>query len=186
MEAAVDAELDKTENLDEDDYARIRAKRVQEMKRKAENDRQHLADGHGKLHKADGKEFFEYTKKSQKVVCVFNRNSNRHGKDILMHVEAIAAKHMETKFIWVDAENAPFLTDKLNIYMLPTICCIKDNKVHKQHNGLNDLSGTGVYTTGTLEYLLHTDEMIDDAPMYDQEIQEANDFSSDEEEADFK
>jgi len=33
------------------------------------------------------------------------------------------------------------LTDRLNIYMLPTIVCVKDNKVHKQHNGLNEIDG---------------------------------------------
>jgi len=78
---------------------------------------------------------------------------------------------MEARFIWVDAENAPFLTDKLNIYMLPTVCCIKNNKVHKQHNGMNDIDGSGKYSTGTLEYLLHTDEMLNEAPLYDKELE---------------
>merc|ERR1711924_305776 len=82
------------------------------------------------------------------------------------------AGHLEAKFIWVDAENAPFLTDRLNIYMLPTIVCIKDNKVHKQHNGLNEIDGSGKYSSGMLEYLLHCDEMLDESPLYEQEIRE--------------
>ena len=36
VEGALDAELEKTENLDEDDLARIKANRMAEMKKKAE------------------------------------------------------------------------------------------------------------------------------------------------------
>lgn len=53
----------------------------------------------------------------------------RHGKIMIEHLTFLAARHLEARFIWVDAENAPFLTDKLNIWMLPTIVCLKDNKV---------------------------------------------------------
>merc|ERR1711998_105075 len=86
--------------------------------------------------------------------------------------ELLSQRHLEARFIWVDAENAPFLTDRLNIYMLPTIVCIKDNKVHKQHNGLNEIDGSGKYSSGMLEYLLHIDEMLDEAPLYDREVAE--------------
>ena len=79
---------------------------------------------------------------------------------------------MEVRFIWVDAEAAPFITEKLNIWMLPTICCIKNNKIHKQHSGLNEIDGTGKYTSGMLEYLLKCDEMIEEAPLYEREMEE--------------
>ena len=84
-----------------------------------------------------------------------------------------ANDHMEARFLWCEADNAPFLTDRFNIYMLPTIVCIEDNKVKCQHNGLNDLDGSGKYTTGMLEYLLNAaDGMLDDAPIYEQELRE--------------
>ena len=66
----------------------------------------------------------------------------------------------------------PFLTDRLNIYMLPTIVCVMDNKVAKQHNGLNEIDGSGKYSSGMLEFLLHADGMLDEAPLYDQELRE--------------
>merc|ERR1711988_633253 len=88
------------------------------------------------------------------------------------HMQVLAQKHLEARFLWVDAENAPFLTDRLNIWMLPTIVCIKDNKVHKQHNGCDEIDSSGKYSSGMLEYLLHTDEMLDEAPLYDQEVRE--------------
>ena len=173
VEAAVDAELDKAANLDDDDYAKIKANRLKEMRRKAEEQEMHKHNGHGSLSKInDQQEFFGAAKKSNRMICIFTRNSNKYGKVMLEHAELLAQKHLEARFIWVDAENAPFLTDRLNIYMLPTIVCIKDNKVHKQHNGLNEIDGTGKYTSGMLEYLLHCDEMLDEAPLYDAEVRE--------------
>jgi hypothetical protein len=173
VEAALDAEIEKSENLDEDDYARIKAKRIEEMKMKAQAEQDHMSNGHGKLMKInDQQEFFGAAKKSNKMVVIFTRNSNKYGKAMLEHAELLAGKHMEARFLWVDAENAPFLTERLNIYMLPTIVCIMDNKVHKQHNGLNEIDGAGKYTSGTLEYLLHVDGMLDEAPLYDEEIRE--------------
>merc|ERR1712139_109406 len=161
-------------NLDEDDYQRIKAKRMAEMKKKAEDSAKAVFQGHGHLTKInDQQEFFAAAKKSNQLVCVFTRNSNKYGKAMLEHAELLASKHLEARFIWVDAENAPFLTDRLNIYMLPTIVCIKDNKVHKQHNGLNEIDGSGRYTSGMLEFLLQADDMLGDAPLYEKEVQEA-------------
>merc|ERR1719473_85692 len=146
---------------------------MEEMKKKAAAQQDNMANGHGKLMKiSDQQEFFGAAKKSNKMIVIFTRNSNKYGKAMLEHAEVLAAKHLEARFLWVDAENAPFLTDRLNIYMLPTIVCIKDNKVDKQHNGLNEIDGTGKYSSGMLEYLLHCDEMPDEAPLYDQELRE--------------
>merc|ERR1712178_600366 len=159
--------------LDDDDYARIRQKRLQEMRQKKEEQEMNKFNGHGKFDKInDQQEFFAAAKKSPRMVVIFTRNSNKYGKAMLEHAELLAQRHLEARFIWVDAENAPFLTDRLNIYMLPTIVCIKDNKVHKQHNGLNEIDGSGKYSSGMLEYLLHSDEMLDDAPLYEKELQE--------------
>ena len=173
VEAAVDAELEKTQNLDEDDYSRIRAKRMLEMKKKQEQAQMNRHNGHGTLAKiSDQQEFFAAAKQSERLIVVFNRNSNKYGKVMLEHCELLAQRHLEARFVWVDAENAPFLTDRLNIYMLPTIVCVMDNKVAKQHNGLDEIDGSGRYTSGMLEFLLHADGMLDEAPLYDQEIQE--------------
>merc|ERR1711907_732315 len=149
-------------------------------RQKKEEENMNNFNGHGKLDKInDQQEFFAAAKKSNRMVVIFTRNSNKYGKAMLEHAELLAQRHLESRFIWVDAENAPFLTDRLNIYMLPTIVCIKDNKVHKQHNGLNEIDGSGKYSSGMLEYLLHIDVMLDEAPLYDQEMREAEDDLAD-------
>lgn len=173
MEQAVDDEMDKIENLTEDDLAKIRANRIKEMKAKADKRQEWKNNGHGGMTKiTDQKDFFAVTKQSERVIALFTRDSNRWGKVMTEHLKNLAPRHMEARFIELDAENSPFITDKLNIYMLPTIVCIKGNKVHKQHNGLDEIDGSGKYSSGMLEYLLHTDEMLDEAPLYEQEKQE--------------
>mmetsp|Transcript_3403 Transcript_3403/g.9612 ORF Transcript_3403/g.9612 Transcript_3403/m.9612 type:complete len:104 (-) Transcript_3403:475-786(-) len=98
---------------------------------------------------------------------------------MIEHMTYLAPRHMECRFVWVDAENAPFLTDKLNIWMLPTIICLKDNKVTEQHNGLDEIDSSGKYSSGMLEYLLHTDGMLDEAPLYDEELREEEELLAD-------
>merc|ERR1719271_1712423 len=140
-------------------------------------------NGHGRLTKInDQQEFFGAAKVSDRLVCIFSRNSNKYGKAMLEHAELLAQRHLEARFIWVDAENAPFLTERLNIWMLPTIVCIKDNKVKEQHNGLNEIDGSGKYTSGMLEYLLHLDGMLEDAPLYEQEKAEEEEMLADSDE----
>jgi len=175
IEAALDAEIEKTENLNEDDIATIRAKRIAAMKKEHEQKRENLNNGHGTLTQiTEQKEFFDAAKKSNKMIVVFTRNSNEHGKKLLEHMKRLANDHVEARFLWLEAENAPFLTDRFNIFMLPTIVCIQDNKVKCQHNGLNDLDGGGKYTTGMLEFLLHAgDGILDESPIYEQELRDA-------------
>jgi len=41
------------------------------------------------------------------------------------HLDILAKKHLETKFIKIHGEKAPFLAEKLKIWMLPTLALIK-------------------------------------------------------------
>lgn len=181
IESALDAEMDKIDNMNEDDLATIRSRRVAAMKKEAEQKRENINNGHGTLTQiTDQKDFFDAAKKSKKMVVVFTRNSNEHGKQLLEHMKRLANDHVEARFLWTEADNAPFLTDRFNIFMLPTIVCIEDNKVKIQHNGLNDLDGSGKYTTGMLEYLLHAaDGILDESPIYERELREAEEAELD-------
>ena len=93
IEAAVDAELERTENLTEDDLATIRRNRVAEMKRKASEKQEWEHNGHGKFTKVnDQKEFFEATKKSSHTVCMFTRKGNKWGDVMKQHFELLVRR----------------------------------------------------------------------------------------------
>jgi len=148
-----------------------------QLKKEAEARQANVHNGHGQLTQiTDQKEFFDAAKKSEKLIVIFSRKSNEHSQQLLEHCKRLASTHLEARFIFIEAENAPFLTDRFNIFMLPTIVCIADNKVKCQHNGLNDIDGSGKYSTGMLEYLLGAaDGMLDDWPIHEQELRDKED-----------
>jgi hypothetical protein len=45
------------------------------------------------------------------------------------HLPILAKQHVETRFIKVHAEKAPFLMEKLRIVVLPTLAIVKNAKV---------------------------------------------------------
>jgi hypothetical protein len=45
------------------------------------------------------------------------------------HLSILAKQHVETRFVKVHAEKAPFLTEKLRIVVLPTLALVKNTKV---------------------------------------------------------
>ena len=44
------------------------------------------------------------------------------------HLEILAKKHLETKFMKLDVEKAPFLTQRLKIRVIPTLALVIDGK----------------------------------------------------------
>ena len=105
MEKAIDAEIDRLDNLDEDDFQELRRRRIEQMRRDANNKEKWKRDGHGKLVElAEEKEFFELVKRSQRVVALFCRAGNKFADDLKEHLAIIAENHLETRFVLLDAE----------------------------------------------------------------------------------
>merc|ERR1719359_2313005 len=93
VESALDAEIEKADNLDEDDLARIKQKRIEDMKMKAEQQQMNKHNGHGSFAKInDQQEFFAAAKKSERLIVIFTRNSNKWGKQLMEHCELLSQK----------------------------------------------------------------------------------------------
>ena len=45
------------------------------------------------------------------------------------HLNILAKQHIETRFVKINAEKSPFLTEKLKIIVLPTLALVKNAKV---------------------------------------------------------
>ena len=142
MEDALDDELHKMNNMSTDDLEDIRRKRLEAMKAGQTRRKEWLAKGHGELRNiADEKEFFAEMKGEDKMVVHFYRN-NWPCKVMDMHLDLLSKKHLETKFARIDAEKSPFLTERLKIWMLPTLALISKEKVLDYVVGFDDLGGT--------------------------------------------
>ena len=84
----------------------------------------------------------------------FYRPTTRRCEIIDKHMFPLARKHIETKFLRVNAEKAPYLTEKLHIWMLPTLVCVKDGKTDHSIVGFDEMGGRDDFTTEALEAVL--------------------------------
>ncbi|ESO88497.1 hypothetical protein LOTGIDRAFT_193380 [Lottia gigantea] len=161
MEQQVDAEIEKMSKMDEDDFDALRQKRMDMMKKSAQQKQEWLAQGHGEYTEiANEKEFFDECKKSKKVVCHFFRDSTFRCKIVDKHLYLLAPKHLETRFLKINVEKAPFLVERLRIKVLPTICVAKNGKTTDYIVGFNDLGNKDDFSTEMLEWRLGTADAI--------------------------
>lgn len=118
--------------------------------------------GHGEYDDLPGeKELFDITKKSERIVCHFYRDSTMRCKIVDKHLEILARKHLETKFVKLNVDRAPFITERLHIKTLPTLTLLIDNIVKDKIIGFTDLGNHDEFSTKTLEWRLGQGGVID-------------------------
>eukprot|EP00172_Hildenbrandia_rubra_P001616 Plantae.Rhodophyta-Hildenbrandia_rubra.ctg21908.p1 GENE.Plantae.Rhodophyta-Hildenbrandia_rubra.ctg21908~~Plantae.Rhodophyta-Hildenbrandia_rubra.ctg21908.p1 ORF type:complete len:238 (-),score=65.04 Plantae.Rhodophyta-Hildenbrandia_rubra.ctg21908:301-939(-) len=144
IEAAIDDEITTLETLGEDELKQIRHKRLVELKRESEQYLEWIGRGHGVVAKVEERDFFEEAKKSERLVAVFGRpNASRLGKEVEEWLGVVARKHMECRFVALDAEKCPFLCGRLGIRVLPAILTALKGKTVKVLHGLSEIDSTG-------------------------------------------
>jgi hypothetical protein len=159
VEDKIDEEIAALDPLDPDDIEALRERRIQQMRRAAERCAKWRAQGHGEYAEVPEKEFFAAAKASERLVCHFYRD-NWPCKVLDKHLSIIAKQHVETRFIKVHAEKAPFLTEKLRIVVLPTLAIVKNAKVEDYVVGFDELGGKDDFSTEDLEERLAKSQVI--------------------------
>ena len=115
QEAALNEELSKYDallNSTDSELDILRERRLAQMKKAQEQKAKWRAQGHGEYtalgegqHGADtAKEFFDATKKSERMVVHFHRPSTRSCDVFHKHLEKLAAKHLETRFVKINVD----------------------------------------------------------------------------------
>lgn len=161
VEQQVDAEIERLEKMDEDDFEVLRQRRMDALKKAQTQKQEWQTNGHGQYQEvADEKGFFDACKKSKKVVCHFYRDSTFRCKIVDKHLEILAPKHFETKFIKINAEKCKFLVERLRIVVLPTICMAIDGKTQDYIVGFDELGGSDEFPTEMLEWRLGRAKVI--------------------------
>eukprot|EP00484_Ammonia_sp_Unknown_P017940 CAMPEP_0197021992 /NCGR_PEP_ID=MMETSP1384-20130603/2893_1 /TAXON_ID=29189 /ORGANISM="Ammonia sp." /LENGTH=283 /DNA_ID=CAMNT_0042449947 /DNA_START=102 /DNA_END=953 /DNA_ORIENTATION=- len=151
-ESKLDAKINKLSNMNEDDLEELRAKRLEQLKAKQIQRSKWLANDHGRIHEiVDQKQFFENVKSTKHVICLFYSKTSKWAHILQEHLTLIARKHLECKFMQIEALHAPFLIERLNIWMMPTLVLAKDNKVSTQLRGLDWCAPDGKIETIRLE-----------------------------------
>lgn len=155
IEDAVDQELAKLDKMDEDDLERIRQRRLAELKEKASKKEEWLANGHGIYSELPSeRDFFDICKQSSNICVHFFRSTTMRCAIFDKHLTILASRHLECRFIKVDAEKSPFIVSRLGVRVLPTLILVKDEKVISRVIGFDDLGGHDNFSTEMLEWRL--------------------------------
>ncbi|XP_014260526.1 thioredoxin domain-containing protein 9-like isoform X2 [Cimex lectularius] len=154
VESQVDKEIEKLDSLSGSDLERIRNERLAALKKEAEQKRLWQTLGHGEYLEIDEKDFFYVTKKSGKVVAHFYKSDAPRCKIFDHHMKLLAPRHMETRFVKLDAEKCPFLTGRLNIKVIPTLLIVIDNITKDKIIGFTELGNCDDFSTEMLEWRL--------------------------------
>merc|ERR1711988_593994 len=150
LEAQVDASLAAAED-EMDDITALRKKRLAAMQKDAKLKKELLAKGHGKYEEiTDEKEFFKTAKESELMVCHFYRDATWRCQIVDKHLKALAPKYWKCKFVKLNAEQCPFLVERLKIFMLPTITCVIKGQVADHIVGFDDMGGEDEFPTEAL------------------------------------
>lgn len=150
----------------------LRERRLAQMRKAQEQKQRWRAAGHGVYsaigegqHGGDAaKEFFDASKESQRLVVHFHRPSTRLCDVFHAHLEKLAQKHLETRFVKINVDQvsedgangsgAAYLVEKLGIIVMPTLLIIKDRKSVHHLRGFDEMGGTEDFSTEALEWVL--------------------------------
>ena len=155
-EAELDEEINRLDNIGEDDLEELRRKRLDQLKANTKKSKDLSELGHGEYSDlGNEKEFFEAAKKSKHLVCHFYRPSTWRCSIIDKHLDTLARRHIDCRFVKINIEKSPFLAEKLRVVMLPTIMLINNGKTDHSIIGFDEMGSKDDFETDDLETVLH-------------------------------
>ncbi|EPS74554.1 hypothetical protein M569_00201, partial [Genlisea aurea] len=168
-------EFDLDELMDDPELEKLHADRVAALKKEAEKRQELKLQGHGEHREITEADFLGEVTGSDKVVCHFYHCEFYRCKIMDKHLKALAPVHLKTKFIKLDAENAPFFVSKLGIKTLPCVILFRKGVAAERLVGFQDLGGKDDFTTETLRTFFIKKGIIEDERK-DDDDQDEDDF----------
>ncbi|XP_041018847.1 thioredoxin domain-containing protein PLP3B-like isoform X1 [Juglans microcarpa x Juglans regia] len=147
-------EVDLDELMDDPELEKLHADRFAALKKEAEKREALKRQGHGEYREITEGDFLGEVTSSEKVICHFYHQEFYRCKIMDKHLKSLAPRHIGTKFIKVDAENAPFFIAKLGVKTLPCVILFRKGIAVDRLVGFQDLGGKDDFTTKTMEVLL--------------------------------
>ena len=168
IERALDDEIAKVDEMDDDDFHRLRTNRMKQLKEMQKRKDTWVSKGHGTLKEvADPKEFFEAVKGSERVVVSFSRSTTERCAVVKNHMSQAAQAHFETRFIEVDVEKIPSLPERFNVMMLPTIMLVEGSNTFHSIIGFDEFGGRDDFTHEVFLQVMKHYGMVNDRDMFD-------------------
>nr|CEL68568.1 TPA: thioredoxin domain-containing protein [Neospora caninum Liverpool] len=137
-----------------DDISNWREKRMQQIKEARNKQDLYRQQGHGKYEEIVEEEFLPAVTKSKLAICHFFSPTFDRCKVMDKHLTELALLHVETRFVKLNAEKAPFFSQKLHIRCLPSVVLFKDGIAVHTIVGFTELGGVDDFRRAKLERLL--------------------------------
>ncbi|KAK9452349.1 thioredoxin-like protein [Limtongia smithiae] len=166
------AEDDGNESLDDDDFLELleddtavldalRERRMQELSAQMKASRRLYDSGYGRLTDVSSeKELMDISSAAKYSVVHFYQPTFRRCLIMKERLESLTAKHMETRFLSINVDTAPFLVVKLKIQILPCVICFIDGKEVLRLVGFEALGNSDNFTSSALEFQLQQSGVI--------------------------
>ncbi|KAL0262188.1 hypothetical protein SLS55_003627 [Diplodia seriata] len=164
LDAKVAAIVDKTRDSDdedaliaelEDDDALdgFREQRLQQLHQEFSRAKQMRNSEHGTYQEVkDEKALMDITTSTKLCVVHFFHADFTRCRIMDTHLETLAPKHFDTRFLRINVDNAPFLVTKLKVQVLPCVIAFCDGQGVDRIVGFEGLGyGTDKFTTSDLE-----------------------------------
>ncbi|KAG0258785.1 hypothetical protein BG011_003083 [Mortierella polycephala] len=174
MDDTIDVEDDGGKDLDDDelfeelenddfDMTNMREQRIEELREEVAKRKLMVEHDHGSYKDVtDEKEIMDITTKTKHCVIHFYHTDFRRCMIVDKHLEALAKKHIKTKFVKIKVENAPFLVEKLQVKILPCVIAFTDGIAVDRLVGFDELGNTDNFSTTMLELRYKTAGVIED------------------------
>ncbi|GAB2226919.1 hypothetical protein Droror1_Dr00008717 [Drosera rotundifolia] len=111
------------------------------MDKEAEKREAKVRQGHGEYREVTEGEFLGEVTTSDLAICHFYHKGFYRCKIMDKHLKSLAPKYIDTKFIKLDAENAPFFVSKLSVKTLPCVIFFRKGIAFERLIGFQDLGG---------------------------------------------
>jgi hypothetical protein len=132
---------DEDNDADEDNELRgLREKRLRQIQNQQRQKLEDIGKGHGQYRDIVQDEFLHEVTNSMYTVCHFYHNDFEKCKVMDHHLHILAKRHIETKFVKIDAAKTPFFVQKLSVRMMPTLIFFVDGVAKDKLIGFEGLS----------------------------------------------
>ncbi|CAN6541603.1 unnamed protein product [Malus baccata var. baccata] len=147
-------EVDLDELMDDPELEKLHADRINALKKEAEKREALKRKGHGEYRDITEGDFLGEVTGTEKVICHFYHREFYRCKIMDKHLKTLASKHVDSKFIKLDAENAPFFVTKLGIKTLPCVILFRKGVAVERLVGFQEVGAKDDFSTRALEVAL--------------------------------
>lgn len=111
-------DMDEDEGDGEDDYElrRIKEARLRQIKSAHNQKLENIGKGHGQFREIVQDEFIAQVTSSNVVICLFFHKDFQKCLIMDHHLLKLSQRHIESKFIKINAEKAPFFVEKVRCF----------------------------------------------------------------------